>query len=218
MTTTNGNIVLTSKEAKIILDWDDDEWYIADIEYSIGNDIRDSDDDSSAPTEASTGGVKSPEWDESYKYVENDIVAWDGSFYYSRQNTNQGNDPSDGTFWWGAVVDLSNVDAITLEGQNLAEITRTILGGNSIADYYKKTETDNLILIYFNNVNAKKLGDLSLEEMQNDYISKIATVKTSSEQYVFDYINSESVDGFDQGLVDVFNVIIANDNINQLGG
>ena len=218
MSTSTGPIVLNSGEARIILDWDDEQWYIADIEYAIGNEVRDS-GGTIAPTETvSAGGVKSPEWDSSYKYVENDIVAWNGTFYYSRQNTNQGNDPLVGTFWWGAIVDLSSVDAITLEGRNLAEITRSVLGGNSIADYYKKAEVDNLILLYFNSVNAKKLQDWTLENIQDDYVEKIATVKDSGEQFTVDYLSDDGEESFDQSLVNAFNSGIQPDNINQLGG
>lgn len=208
--------IITSKEAKVILKWNDEEWYISEIEYSIGNEVKKAETEVvSEAAKTSSGGVKSPEWEPAYKYMQNDIVAWKGNLYYSKQNQNQGNDPKVGTFWWGTVVDLSHVDAITLEGKNLAEISRGVMGGNSIADYYKKTEVDNIILVYINNVNAKKLENWTLAEIQADYIAKVNAMGTASNKYTVDYLNDESAAGFDQSLLNLFNSTISNDNVNK---
>lgn len=186
MATTTNPIILTTKEAKIILDWDDGQWYVSDIDYTK--------DDSNGgstvvtSTTATSGGVKVPEWDSSYKYNENDIVASDGILYVSKQNVNQGNAPVDGTFWWNPVVDLRNVDAITLEGRNFNEVVRAVLGGNLIGDYYKKTEVNNLVLTYFNNVNAKKLGNWTLDQIKDDYQSKIDNSLSDSESFIGGYL------------------------------
>lgn len=216
MATAGDTIVLETKEAKIILDWDDGQWYVSDVEYSTGDDDTSTTTGSSATT-ATSGGVKVPEWDTTYKYSENDIVAHSGVLYVSKQNQNQGNDPSTGTFWWNTIVDLSNIDAITLEGKNLNEIIRAVLGGNTIADYYKKSEVDNIILTYFNNVNAKKLGDWKLDDIKTEYNSLINEAETRSKQYTVDYLNDDGINGFDQSLVAAFNDSIADDDINQLG-
>lgn len=209
--------VMTSKKAKVILEWDDNKWYISDVEYIIGNDVKGGNPETPVVDSGNTSaGVKSPEWDTSYKYMVNDIVAWKGAFYYSKQNQNQSNDPSSGTFWWGTIVDLSQVDAITLEGKNLAEITRLILNGTDISDFYLKKEIDNIILAYFNNVNAKKLSDWTLAEIKADYVAKITAVTSAANQFTIDYLKDSTESGFDQSLVNIFNSYIVNDNINQI--
>jgi len=207
------SIVITNNKAKIVLDWDDGQWYVSDIDYS-GDDDTNTDKDPT--TTVSSGGVKVADWDTSYKYSKNDIVSRLGSLYVSGQNQNQGNIPEDGTFWWSPVVDLKNVDAITLEGKNFNEIVKAVLGGNLITDYYTKSETNTLLLSYFNNVNAKKLGDWTLDAIQSDYKSKINTSTSTSKNYVETYLNDDSVSSFDQAMVTVFNASIATDNINQI--
>lgn len=206
------SIVLTTTEAKIILDWDDGQWYVSDIDYN--DDSGSSSSDTSSTT--TSGGVKVPEWDSSYKYTTNDIIAYEGILYVSKQSQNQDNKPNNGTFWWNPVVDYDNVDALTLEGKNFTELVRAILGGNLISDYYKKTEVDNLILTYFNNVNAKKLDGWTLEDITDDYDTKITAYVSSSEQYVEEYLTDDGVNSFDQSLVDEFNASIASDNTNQI--
>jgi hypothetical protein len=211
----NGSIVIDAPnlEAKIILDWDDGQWYISDIQAAggLGGDV-----DQTVAATSDSGGVKLSTWDSGYKYSEKDIVAYDGSLYVSNQNVNQGNTPDNGTFWWGAVVDLSSVDAITLEGRNLQEISRDILGGNTITDYYKKSEVDNIILTYFNNVNAKKLGDRTLDEIRDDFDTKISEAEQRAKDYGVDYLNNEASSSFQQMLIDTFNESILPDDINQL--
>lgn len=206
------SIVLTTNEAKIILDWDDGQWYVSDIDYSSGG----SSSGSSSSSSDTSSGVKVPEWDELYKYTTNDIIAYEGILYVSKQNQNQGNQPDDGSFWWNTVVDYENIDATTIEGKNFTEIVRDVLGGNLISDYYKKTEVNNLILTYFNNVNAKKLEGWTLEEIQTDYESKINDYAESSEQFTITYLSNDGANSFDQSLVDVFNASIADDNTNQI--
>lgn len=212
---TDGTITLTAPnlEAKIILDWDDGQWYISDIQ-STNNSNETVKNSSSTTTESA--GVKLAGWDSGYKYESKDIVAYDGKLYVSKQNVNQGNIPNSGTFWWGAVVDLSAIDAITLSGRNLQEISRDILGGNLISDYYKKTEVDIIILTYFNNVNAKKLNDKTLAEIVDDYELKISEAEARAIDFVEDYLNNESSNSFQQMLVDEFNKSIASDNVNKL--
>jgi hypothetical protein len=215
MATTKDSIVLQTNEAKIILDWDDEQWYVSDIEYST-DDSDASASSSISTTSGGSGGVKVPEWDTSYKYSENDIVAHAGILYVSKQNQNQGNDPSTGTFWWNTVVNLTTVDAITLEGMNLNEIIRAVLGGNVITDYYKKSETDNIILTYFNNVNSKKLSDWTLSDIRDDYKTLIDAAKQSANTFTTEYLNDDSNGSFDQSMVAVFNEAIVDDNINQI--
>lgn len=210
MATTNP-IILTTNEAKIILDWDDGQWYVSDIDYTT-----DGSGTGSTNTATVDSGVKVPEWDSSYKYNENDIVAFEGALYVSEQNQNQDNSPIDGTFWWKPIVDYQSVDALTLEGRNFDEVVRAVLGGNLISDYYKKAEIDNLILTYFNNVNAKKLNDWTLDDIKNDYTSKINSTVSNSEQYVEQYLSDDGNDSFDQSLVTEFNNYIVDDNINQI--
>ena len=213
----NGTIVIDAPnlEAKIILDWDDGQWYISDIQTAddVGGNTK---NQQQSTNTNESGGVKLATWDSGYKYSEKDIVAYEGLLYVSRQNVNQGNNPSAGTFWWGPVVDLSTVDAITLEGRNLKEISRDILGGNSITDYYKKSEVDNTILTYFNNVNAKKLGNRTLEEIQEDYSKRITESEQRAKDFVVDYLNSESSTSFQQMLIDTFNSNIVDDDVNQI--
>lgn len=211
----NGTIVIDAPnlEAKIILDWDDGQWYISDIQSTTGS----AESSQQAAATSETSGVKLSTWDSGYKYSEKDIVAYDGLLYVSKQNVNQGNDPSSGTFWWGAVVDLTTVDAITLEGRNLQEITRDILGGNTITDYYKKTEVDNIILTYFNNVNAKKLGDRTLAEIVTDYETKIALAEQNAKDFALDYVNDDSSTSFQQTLINEFIDGLADDNVNKFG-
>lgn len=201
----------TGKEAQIILDWDDNQWYISSITNST-----DSSSSSSTNTVADTSsGVKVAVWINDYKYSKNDIIGKDGALYVSMQNQNKGNEPTDGTFWWQPVVDLTHVDAITLEGQNLAEITRTILGGNVISDYYKATETKALILNYVNNINAKQLGGWSLEDIKADYVSLSNLAKLQAKTDAIDYFTSEASDSYQMELVDLFNTTILPDDVNQ---
>jgi len=207
------SIVLTTNEAKIILDWDDGQWYVSDIDYST-----DSDGSSTSSTSSTVtgGGVKIPEWDSNYKYNTNDIIAYKGILYVSNQTPNQENFPDEGTFWWKPLIDYNNIDALTLEGKNFTELARAILGGNLISDYYKKTEVDNQILIRFNNVDAKKLGGKTLDYIVNDYETKIEEISSISENYVYHYLNDDDNDSFDKAMVDEFNASIVNDDINQI--
>lgn len=201
---------LTAK-AQIILDWDNGQWYISNIQ---NQDQTESTTPATASSSA-TAGVKVPEWDKTYKYSENDIVAYKGVLYVGKQNTNQDNIPNSGTFWWKPLVDLSSVDSVTVEGRNMTEIARDILGGNSITDFYKKAEVDNIILTYFNNVNAKKLSDWTLAQIQNDYEVKIAETGTNAEVYTKAYLDDDTQNSFQQKMVDIFNAQIVNDNVNR---
>lgn len=217
MTTTTESIVVTTREAKIILDWDDGHWYVADVSYTGEEFVpKGSDTTTGVVTTATTGGgVKVPEWNQTYKYSVNDIVAYNGILYVSKQAQNNGNSPASGTFWWGPFVNLDGLDAITLEGKNLAEIMKAVLGGNLISDYYKKTEVDIIILTYFNNVNAKKLEDWALNDIKNDYGAKIAASEQRAQNYATGYLTNDTPTGFDQSLVTLFNSVISPDNINQ---
>lgn len=218
-TESHETITLTSPnlEATIILDWDDGQWYISNIQSTTGSsESSEAVEQKQATTD--TNGVKLATWDAGYKYANKDIVAYDGSLYVSKQNVNQGNTPTDGTFWWGIVVDLSTVDAITLEGKNLQEISRDILAGNVITDFYKKTEVDNIILTYFNNVNAKKLDNKTLPEIIAEYEAKIAAAELRAKDFTTDYLNNDSSTSFQQMLVNEFTDGLAADNVNQLGG
>jgi len=203
----------TNKEAKIILDWDDGQWYISSIQNADGSIVSSETDASS--TVDSTSGVKVAVWDPQYKYNMDDIVGSDGSMYVSKQNQNKGNLPSDGTFWWYPLVDLSNVNAVTLEGKNLEEISREILGGSVITDFYKKQETNNIILKYVNNVNAKLLNDWSLQTIKDDYNALIDAAKDSAQLGAIEYFKSDTVDSYQQELIDNFNDNIAVEDINQ---
>lgn len=215
MATTESIVLVTpNSEAKIILDWDDGQWYISDIQPNTGGSSG-SNTGGTTNNTAQNSGVKVPEWDQSYKYAQNDIVAYKGTLYVSGQNTNQGHKPNLDKFWWHPIIDLTSVDAITLEGKNLTEIIRSVLGGNSISDYYKKSEIDNIILNYFNNVNAKKLNDWSLQNIKDDYNSLIRASESKSEQNISNYITNESPTGFDQSLVNLFNSSIALDTVNK---
>ncbi len=209
-------IVIESADhsAKIVLDWDDGQWYISDITSTNAGGESSTKNNNTTPT-ANTG-VKLAVWDKSYKYSEKDLVSFDGQIFVSHQNVNQGNGPLEGTFWWKKLVDLSTVNAITLEGKTLNEVMRVVLGGNTIADYYKKTETDNIILAYFNNVNAKTLGDWSLQNIKDAYISLVAASEISVKAYVVDYLDNEGIKSYQQSLVDLFNLAIASDDINKL--
>jgi len=200
-------------EAKIILDWDDGQWYISSIQGtdSAGNTLKTS---SAVDT---TSGVKVAVWDKDYKYNEDDIVGYSGKLYVSKQNQNQTNKPNDGKFWWYPIVDLSNVDAVTLEGRNLKEIIRDVLGGNVITDYYKKSETDSIILTQINNVNAKKISGWTLDDIKDDYNTIISASKSAATTEAITYFTDEGIHSYQQSLVDEFNEAIADDNINQLG-
>lgn len=216
MANTTDSIVLTTNEAKIILDWDDGHWYVTDVNYLRDGSTTDETTGSTIRTSATTGsGVIVPEWDTSYKYKVHDIVASGGKLYVSNQGTNRGNIPNEGLFWWKPIVDLTELDAITLAGKNVEELSRSILGGNHITDYYKKPEIDNLIIHYFNNVNARRVGDWTLEQIKDDYTYRINAGNVNSEIYIDEYMNDQSEDGLDQSLVDIFNDHIKPDIINQ---
>jgi len=202
-----------NREAQIILDWNDGEWYISNIQNS-NNSIKEPNKNKTT-TADTTSGVKVADWNKDYKYSQNDIVGSDGSLYVSQQNQNQGNVPTDGTFWWKPLVDLSNVDATTLEGENLAEITKNVLGGNVITDYYKKTEIDAINLRNLNNVNAKKLSDWTLAQIQTDYVSKIEASSTATKSDTIDYFTNENANGYQQSLIEEFDNLIADDNVNR---
>ncbi len=201
----------TGKEAQIILDWDDDQWYVSSIKSA-------NDPTSSSPTEAAvdtTSGVKVAVWNSDYKYSANDIIGETGMLYVSMQDQNKGNDPTSGTFWWQPVVDLSNVDAITLEGKNLTEITRDILGGNVISDYYKISETKALILKYVNNINAKQLEGWSLQNIKDDYVSVTEYAESNAKEYAVEYFTSEDNSSYQKELVDLFDSVVYGYDINQ---
>lgn len=201
----------TGKEAQIILDWDDDQWYISNITSASA-----STDGASAETQIdTTSGVKVAVWNPDYKYASSDIIGEEGMLYVSMQDQNKGNSPEDGTFWWKPVVDLSAVNAITLEGRNYEEMSKDILGGNVISDYYKITETKALILKYINNVNAKQLEGWSLQNLKDDYVSVTELSENNSKEFAVEYFTSEDMDSYQQGLVDEFSATILPDNINQ---
>lgn len=215
MDTTTSSMVVTTKEAKIILDWDDGQWYVSDIDYGNHGGSTGSNTGAVIPSSANNGGVKVPVWDTSYKYLSTDIVAYNGMLYVSKQNQNQGNSPSSGTFWWNPLVDLTSVDAITLEGKNLNEVMLAVLGGSSIDDFYKKKDVDNIVISYFNSVNAKKLNDWTFDDIKTNYTNAISASEKRSKDYTVEYLNNDGLTGFDQSLVDYFNTIILNDNINK---
>lgn len=219
MATTKDSIVLmnANNTAKIVLDWDDGQWYVSDIEYTETPNTNTGPSTPSTSTPTTSGNnVKVAVWDQTYKYAAKDMVNHDGILYISKQNQNQGNLPNAGKFWWNPVVDLTSIDAITLEGKNLNEIMRSVLGGNVITDYYKKSEVDNNILTYFNNVNAKKLNDWTLQNIKDDYNKLITASEKKSNDFTIDYLNNDKLTGFDQSLVDLFNSNIATDNINKI--
>jgi hypothetical protein len=215
MATTSNSTVLTTSEAKIILDWDNGIWYVSDNNYKGGNAVTQTPGTAVSTSTSSTGGVKVPEWDSGYKYNVNDIVAFTGVVYVSRQNQNQNNSPSSGNFWWNNIIDLSAVDAITLEGKNVDDIAKDILGGNVIGDYYKKKEVDGILVQTANEINAKKLNDWSLLDIQTEYKKLVNTAKTESITYTNDYLHDSGDNSFDMSLVAEFNKSILSDDVNK---
>lgn len=198
------------KEAQIILDWDDNQWYISSITSADSSSSADS-----AEVVDTTSGVKIAVWNPDYKYSANDIIGDGGMLYVSMQDQNKGNVPIDGTFWWQPVVDLTAVDAITLEGKNLAEITRDILGGNVISDYYKISETKALILKYVNNINAKQLEGWSLQNIKDDYVSVTDLAESNAKDYAIEYFTSEDNNSYQMDLIQEFSDAILPDDVNQ---
>ena len=199
------------KEAQIILDWDDNRFYISNI-TSADSSIIDAVTDAPVDT---TSGIKVAVWNPDYKYIKDDIISDSGMLFVSMQDQNKGNKPTEGTFWWKPVVDLSAVNAITLEGRNYEELVKDVLGGNVISDYYKISETKALILKYVNNINAKQLDDWSLQNIKDDYNSLISEASTTANEYAVDYFTSEDMNSYQQGLVDEFDATILPDDINQ---
>lgn len=202
----------TGKEAQIVLDWDDNIFYISNITSASSESASINSTENTIDT---SSGVKVAVWNSDYKYATSDIIGNKGILYVSMQEHNKGNLPSDGTFWWKPVVDLSNLNAVTLEGRNYEEMSKDILGGNVISDYYKISETQSLILKYVNNINAKQLDGWSLQNIKDDYISVIAMVESNSNAFAIDYFTSEDMNSYQQGLVDEFSTEILADNINQ---
>lgn len=202
----------TTDRAKIILDWDDGEWYISEIQY--GDDAVSKSNTSTSSTTTSSG-VKVPEWVETYKYLQNDMVAFNGKLYVSQQNNNLGNTPDQGTFWWHDLVDLTHVDAITLEGKNFDELVATIMDGHTITDFYTKTQTDDLILKYFNNVNAISLNDWTLSDIQNDYRTRIDEAYNQAKKDAIDYFTSTDNGSYQEELVNYFSENILPDDVNR---
>jgi hypothetical protein len=200
------------QEARLILDWDDNSFYISNITSNSNSNNK----DTTVTQTDTTSGVKVAVWNSEYKYMSDDIIAKDGKLYVSVQNQNKGNLPTNGTFWWKPIVDLSGVDARTLEGRNYEEISRDILGGNTISDYYKITETKALILKYINNINAKQLENWSLQNIKDDYNSLITSSNVDTKDIVINYFTSEDMDSYQQSLVDEFSATILPDNINKV--
>lgn len=213
--TTQQSVTLTTNEARIILDWDDGKWYVSDWAYNTDIVAKAQSTTTVTTAATNTGGVKVPEWDNSYKYNQNDIVAYKGIMYVSRQNQNQSNTPNDGIFWWNNIINLTAVDAITLEGKNISEIMKDILGGNKISDYYKKTEVENLLTDVTQSVNARRLENLTLSDIRKEYNTLSTSAKNDAINFMVNYLNSDLAEGFDQLLTDEFNKFIAQDNINK---
>jgi len=208
---------ISSNEAKIILNWDDGTFYLADNDYHT--DIIVKGQTTATATTAknqNTGGVKVPEWDQSYKYNVNDIVAFSGIMYVSKQNQNQNNAPNNGTFWWNNVFNLSSVDAITIEGKNLKDIFQDILGGNKITDYYKKSEVENILLDATNSINAKRLENLTLSDIRKEYTALTEVAKIAASAHTSEYLHSSDDGSFDKEMAAEFDKIIVADSINQI--
>jgi len=204
-------ITSSGKEAQLILDWDDNSFYISNLTSTSTA----SDGPTTETQVDTTSGVKVAVWNPDYKYTTSDIIAEEGMLYVSMQEQNKGNSPTKGTFWWKPVVDLSAVNAITLEGRNYEEMSKDILGGNVISDYYKVSETKALILKYNNNVNAKQLEGWSLQNLKDDYVSITELSEANSKDFAVEYFTSEDMNSYQQGLVDEFTATILPDDINQ---
>jgi hypothetical protein len=199
--------------ASIILDWDDGQWYISDIKYSNDNETTENNIIEQNNIQQTTTNVKLAEWNENYKYQKDDLVAYKGNIYRSQQNTNLNNEPDKDTFWWKPFVDLTHIDAETLEGMTVAEIAKYTLGGHSISEYYTITEVNNQILKYFNNVDAKKLNGWTLDDIKNDYTTLINNTKTELKNWTINYLES---DDFQNPLISYFDEHIAPDDINKI--
>ena len=199
--------------AFLILDWDDGQWYISDIKYTNNTNTNTDNESTQKIQQPSANNVKLAEWNKNYKYQKNDLVAYKGNIYKAQQNTNLNNEPDKDTFWWKPYVDLSNVDAATLEGMTVSEIAKYTLGGHTISEYYTITEVNNQILKYFNNVDAKKLNGWTLSDIQNDYTTMITNTETNLKNWTKNYLES---DDFQNPLIDYFNEHIAPDDINKL--
>jgi hypothetical protein len=212
---TSNAITLNTNEARIILDWAENNWYVSSVDYHTDITVKAQNTTSTAKTTNSTGGVKTPEWDGTYKYNSGDIVAYKGIMYVSKQNQNQDNAPDSGNFWWNNIINLSAVDAITLEGKNIKEIIKEVLGGNLITDYYKKLEVENLLVDASNSVNAKRLDNLSLEDLRKEYNTLSDKAKAAAIAFTLDYLNSDLAEGFDQMLANTFNANVLPDTINK---
>jgi len=198
--------------AYLILDWDDGQWYISDIEY-IDNNSKNTNQQLTNNIQPTSSNVKLAEWVKNYKYQKEDLVAYNGNIYVSQQNSNLNNVPGSDNFWWKPLVDLSNIDATTLDGMTVNDISKFTLGGHSISEYYTITEVNNQILKYFNNVDAKKLNGWTLDDIKNDYTTLIENTKTDLQNWTINYLNS---DDFQDPLISNFNNSIAPDDVNQI--
>jgi len=201
------------QEAKIILDWDDGQWYISDFNQGTKNVLQNL---SSISNTSENSGLKLASWDSNYKYNLNDLVGFEGAIYRSDQNQNRDNLPGNGLFWWKPLIDVDQLDATTLMGKTVEMIMLDTLGGNEITDYYKKTDVENLILLSSNNIDAKKLNSWSLEDIKNAYTSLILNSSKETKQSVIEHFTSEHDSGYQQELITLFDSMIANDNINKI--
>jgi hypothetical protein len=202
-------------KARIILDWDDGQWYISSISNGSDVSVISKNDGTNNVSNNSQMNVKLPLWTDSYKYKKDDMIAYKGNIYISQQNNNIGNDPLNNNFWWKPLVDLSNVDAKTLEGKNISEIASYTLGGHNIGEYYTKNEVENYVLVKINNVDAKKLNGNTFDDIKKDYELKIKNAKETSISESINYFKSEDIDSYQQQLITLFDQEILPDDINQ---
>lgn len=198
-------------KARLILDWDDGEWYITTFETNNSNVQV----NGSTISSTAFSGFKLTEWDKNYTYEIKDLVGYDGNLYRSLQSSNLNNKPGYDAFWWQPLFDLSNVDAKTFSGLNIDEVKAAVLDGNLIDDFYKKAEIDNKLIYYFNNVNAKKLEDKTLEEIIKSIDLKINNNSEQVKSFVEFYLNDTTTNSFQDDLIKLFDSNIYPDSINR---
>lgn len=209
----NINLNDFKENARIILDWDDGQWYVSEIIYS--GEPKPEQTKNIIQQKSTSSNIKLAEWSNAYKYQPGDIVAFEGHLYVSNQNNNINNQPDKDKFWWKNLLDLSNVDAVSIEGRTYKQLVNDILLGKSITDFYTKDEVKNLVLQYFNNVNAKKLADWSITDIKNDYETLIENKSTKAKEDAINYFKNENNNSYQLELIEYFNEQILPDNINR---
>ena len=209
----------TNFAAQFTVDWADGEFYISDVKaYEVlGNATATNISPTTYTTSTSTGssGVKVPIWTDAYKYTVNDIVAYNGKLYVSQQNNNINNLPDTGTFWWKNAVDLTFVDAYTINGKTLDDVKKFILGNTDLSNVYTKSEVNNMLTTYISSVDAAYLNGWNLTKIQNDYATKISVAQTMAQNFATELVTGESSSSFQQTLVTLFETTIAPENINR---